>query len=87
MEKRKPKQLYSKLFWTYTVIVLCIVSALTVYFLTVSQKHILDSNMEELERVNTACINYIEETEEIADYLYKDLYRSKSKLDLSLIHI
>lgn len=81
MEKRKPKQLYSKLFWTYTVIVLCIVSALTVYFLTVSQKHILDSNMEELERVNTACINYIEETEEIADYLYKDLYRSKSKLD------
>lgn len=81
MEKRKPKQLYSKLFWTDTVIVLCIVSALTFYFLALSRKHILDGHMEELERVNRACTGYIDETEGIADYIYKDLYRSQSKLD------
>lgn len=81
MERKKPRQLYLKLFWTYTVIVLCIVLALTFYFLIVARKHMLETNMEEMERMNQACITYINETEEIADYLYKDLYRSKSKLE------
>lgn len=81
MEKRKPRQLYSKLFWTYTVIVLTIVSALTVYFITVSGKNVMESNMEELERINTSCADYIDEMSERADYFYKDLYRSRSKLD------
>lgn len=81
MERKKPKQLYLKLFWTYTVIVLGIVLALTFYFLIVARKHVLETNMEEMERINQACITYIDETEGIADYLYKDLYRSKSKLE------
>lgn len=81
MERKKPRQLYLKLFWTYTVIVLCIVLALTFYFLIVARKHVLETNMEEMERMNQACITYIDETEGIADYLYKDLYRSKSKLE------
>lgn len=81
MEKRKPRQLYSKLFWTYTVIVLVIVSALTVYFITVSRKNVLESNREERERINTSCADYIDEMSKRADYFYKDLYRSRSKLD------
>lgn len=81
MERKKPRQLYLKLFWTYTVIVLCIVLALTIYFISVSRKHMLEANIEEMERMNQACITYIDETEEIADYIYKDLYRSKSKLE------
>lgn len=81
MGKRKPRQLYSKLFWTYTVIVLTIVSALTVYFITVSRKNVLESNREERERINTSCADYIDEMSERADYFYKDLYRSRSKLD------
>lgn len=81
MERKKPRQLYLKLFWTYTVIVLCIVLALTIYFISVSRKHVLEANIEEMERMNQACITYIDETEGIADYIYKDLYRSKSKLE------
>lgn len=81
MERKKPRQLYLKLFWIYTVIVLCIVLALTIYFISVSRKHMLEANIEEMERMNQACITYIDETEEIADYIYKDLYRSKSKLE------
>ena len=81
MERKKPRQLYLKLFWTYTVIVLCIVLALTIYFISVSRKHMLEANIEEMERMNQACITYIDETEGIADYIYKDLYRSKSKLE------
>lgn len=81
MERKKPRQLYLKLFWTYTVIVLCIVLALTIYFISVSRKHMLEANIEEMERMNQACITYIDEIEGIADYIYKDLYRSKSKLE------
>ena len=51
MERKKPRQLYLKLFWTYTVIVLCIVLALTIYFISVSRKHMLEANIEESWRI------------------------------------
>lgn len=87
MEKRKPRQLYSKLFWTYTVIVLSIVSALTIYFITVSRRRILASNMEEMERISDACTSYIQNTERIANYIFDDLYRSQSELDDLLAYL
>lgn len=89
MEKRKPKQLYSKLFWTYTVIVLCIVAALSIYFISVSRKRILESNMEAMERISESASDYIEETARIADYIHEDLYRSKSELEdlLAYFHL
>lgn len=62
MERKKPRQLYLKLFWTYTVIVLCIVLALTIYFISVSRKHMLEANIEEMERMNQACITVHVET-------------------------
>ena len=49
MEKKKPMQLYRKLFWTYTVIVLCIVAALVAYFISASRRRVLLTNESELD--------------------------------------
>lgn len=81
MEKKKPRQLYFKLFWTYTVIVVLIVTALTLFFISAFKRRILRSNEGLLTRLCSAGADYIEETEKIADYVFKDLYRSSSELD------
>lgn len=81
MKRKNPRQLYLKLFWTYTVIVLCVVLILSIYFITISRKHMLENNLEEMKQMNQEYMNYIEETERVVDYLYKDLYRSKFKLE------
>ena len=52
MKKKKPAQLYFKMFWSYTAIVLCIVSVLVVYFISDSRKRILENNRQAMERIN-----------------------------------
>ena len=37
MEKKRPKQLYLKMFRTYTAMVLCIVAALVLYFMSATR--------------------------------------------------
>lgn len=81
MEKKKPMQLYRKLFWTYTVIVLCIVAALVAYFISASRRRVLLTNESELDWACAEAVDYVEEMIQRADYLYQDLYRSSSELD------
>ena len=73
MKKKKPAQLYFKMFWSYTAIVLCIVSALVVYFISDSKKRVLENNRMAMERINREAVEYIEETEKTSDYLFQDL--------------
>ena len=67
MKKKKPAQLYFKMFWSYTAIVLCIVSVLVVYFISDSKKRILENNRQAMERINREAASYIEETEKTSD--------------------
>lgn len=78
---KKPKQLYFKMFWTYTAIVFCIVSALVGYFISVSRRRLLESNQEEIKRISYEAADYIESAGQIADAIHTDLYRSSSELD------
>lgn len=80
-EKKKPRQLYFKLFWTYTAIVVCIVLVLVLYFMSASQRRNLEANRQAMEQVNRQAAEYVEETEKIADYVFSDLYRSASELE------
>ena len=41
-DKKKPRQLYFKLVWTYTAIVVCIVLVLVLYFMSASQRRNLE---------------------------------------------
>lgn len=87
MKKKKPAQLYFKMFWSYTAIVLCIVSALVVYFISDSKKRVLENNRMAMERINREASDYIRETEEISDYLFQDLYRSETELEDLLAYL
>ncbi len=81
MEKIRPKQLYFKMFYTYTAIILCIVTALVIYFISDARKRLLESNREEIERIHAQALGYVEDIRRAADYIHKDLYRSPSELN------
>ena len=87
MKKKKPAQLYFKMFWSYTAIVLCIVSALVVYFISDSKKRVLENNRMAMERINREASDYIRETEENSEYLFQDLYRSETELEDLLAYL
>lgn len=80
MKTRRPKQLYLKMFFTYTAIILCIVTALVVWFILDARRRILESNRKEAQRIHVQALDYIEETAQTADFIHKDLYRSPSEL-------
>lgn len=81
MEKKRPKQLYLKMFRTYTVMVLGIVAALVLYFISATRSRLLENSREELERISGEALDYAEGVRQIADYLHRDLYRSPSELE------
>lgn len=81
MEKKRPKQLYMKMFRTYTAMVLGIVAALVLYFMSATRGRLLENGREELERVSGEALAYVEQVGQIADYLHRDLYRSPSELE------
>ena len=73
--------LYVKMFCTYSAIIVCIVTVLTLYFISDSRKRLLESNRELVERTGRQALDYIEDTGRAADYIYRDLYRSPSELN------
>ena len=80
MDRKLPKQLYLKMFRTYTVIIFCIVIALTVYFLSDAKRRLSESNRRETERIHAQALGFLEDIRRAADYIHKDLYRSPSEL-------
>ena len=81
MEKKRPRQLYLKMFRTYTAMVLCIVAALVLYFISATRGRLLENGREEAERISGEALAYTEGIRQIADYLHRDLYRSLSELE------
>ncbi len=80
MAKKRPRQLYFKMIYTYAAIVLCIVAALVSYFLSDSRSRLLESNREAMDRICGQTVKYIEEVRRAADYIHKDLFRSPTEL-------
>jgi len=78
---KRPRQLYFKMFYTYTAIILCIVTVLVIYFISDARKRLLESNREGIERIHAQALGYVEEIRRAADYIHKDLYRSPSELN------
>ena len=81
MKIKRPKQLYFRMFCTYTAIILCIVVVLVVYFISDARKRLLDSNREGTERIHAQALGYMEDIRQAADYIHQDLYRSPSELN------
>lgn len=81
MKKHSSKQLYFRMFWGYTTIVFLVVSALVIYFLSVAGGKALKANTDARDQVCRDARDYLEETGQQADYVYKALYGSKRELD------
>lgn len=78
MKRKKPKQLYIRMLCTYTAIILCIVAALVIYFVSDAKRRLLEFNREGIVRIHTQALGYMEEIRQTADFIHKDLYRSPS---------
>ena len=76
MKIKRPKQLYFRMFCTYTAIILCIVVVLVVYFISDARKRLLDSNREGTERIHAQALGYMEYIRQAAYYIHQDISRS-----------
>lgn len=80
MKKKKPRQLYFKLFWTYIAIAFFIVLSLTVYFISALVRDTLNNRQENGQRICKEAAAYVKDGMEAADYLFSELYRENQEL-------
>ena len=80
MEIKSSKQLYNKLLFIYTVILVCVVSALVTYFYHSTKNPFLEQRLNYTEMMNESAALYLEESSDIAEYIHEDLYKSNMEL-------
>lgn len=76
MPRKSPKQLFRKLFYRYTVLVVCIVLALTVYFISSSKSRILETNLKYRDMMAEEAAKYLEESSDTVRLIHEELYQS-----------
>lgn len=77
----KKQTLYYKQFWISTGIVGIVICILMLYFFASLRQNYFESRKAEAEKVYIEVSNIIQENKNVADYLYRDLYRSRQELD------
>ena len=85
MEKKSSKQLYNKLLFIYTAVILCVVFSLMVYFLNSLKNRYRERNLENLQRMQEEAVSYMQDCAKAADYLHGELYRSDMEMK-DLLH-
>ena len=81
MEVKGSKQLYNKLFYIYTLILLCAISALVIYFYNSTRNRVLEQSLSYTEMMSESALMYLEDTSDIAEYIHEDLYKSSMELN------
>lgn len=84
MEIKGSRQLYNKLFFIYTVILVCVVSVLVIYFFTSTRNRFLKERLNYTEMMKESAISYLEDSSDIAEYIHEDLYKSNMELEDAL---
>lgn len=85
MERKGSKQLYNKLLFLYTGVVICVLLALMFYFFNSTKKGYLERNQEYMQLMHRDAVNYIDNCLETAGYLHEGLYGSNMEMS-DLIH-
>lgn len=83
MSKKKTRRLYFKLFWTYVVVIFCIVFSMMLYFVSTLIKNTLKSKQESAQQICKEADGLVKQDAGIADYLYGKLYREDQLNDLT----
>ena len=84
MEMKGSRQLYHKLFFIYTTILVCAISALVIFFFNSTRKRFLEQSLTYTEMMSESAASYLEETSDIAEYIHEDLYNSSMELNDAL---
>ena len=87
MNMKGSKQLYNKLLYIDTAILVCAISVLIIYFFTSTKNRFLEQNMDYTEMMSESASSYLEETSEIAEYIHENLYKSNMELNDVLHYI
>mgnify|MGYP006865368669 FL=1 len=80
MEIKGSKQLYHKLFFIYTAILVCVISALVIFFINSTRKRFLEQSLRYTEMMSESALSYLEDSSDIAEYIHEDLYNSGMEL-------
>lgn len=80
MKKKKPRQLYYKLFWSYIMIAFFIVLSLIVYFISALVRNTLRNRQETSQRICEEAADYVKADIDAVNYLYSELYREDQEL-------
>lgn len=80
MNKKTPKQLYWKLFRTYTLISVGIAAALVVYFIINTKGQIQEKSLKYMQKVGEDASREILRSSDKADNMLADLYKSNTEL-------
>lgn len=81
MKKKNPRQLYQKLFFTYSILIIGIVCVLTVYFLVIVSKKIHSENEDLVRRQGEKAFTYLLDSARYMDFVVSDLYQSDDELN------
>lgn len=76
MPQKSPNQLFRKLFYRYTVLIVCIVTALVIYFISETRSGILETNLNYMNMMAEKASGYLEESAQAVQYIQTDLYQS-----------
>ena len=85
MERKGSKQLYNKLLFIYTAVIVCVVLALMFYFWNSTRNRYLERNQEYLHRMHEEAVEYINDCIDISTYLHEELYKSNMEMN-DLLH-
>lgn len=85
LEIKSSNQLYQKLFFVYTMVIVGIVMALMVYFIYSIRNRYLEQNLDYLKIIQEESTSYMQNCEDVADYLHRELYQSAMEMN-DLIH-
>lgn len=80
MWKKGPKQLYAKLFYRYSIMIICIVLILVIYFLSATRSKILETNLDYMKMMTEKAMSYLEESKDAVDTINRDFYQSETVL-------
>ncbi len=80
MDIKGSRQLYNKLLLIYTFILLCVISALVIYFYSSTKNRFLEQNLRYTKMMSESAATYLGDCSDTAEYIHQDLYKSNMEL-------
>lgn len=81
MEKKSPRHLYHKLFFSYSLVLVLVVGILICYSVSSSRQRVLETNQDYADKLGMEAVQQVRQAGNDADYLHRALYQSSQELE------